>query len=71
MFYSTIGDEGVTPRLLLMGLPGVPEDRRPTEDTAWTRFGRLDGTDVESPRLTRKERGLAVQARVRLPVIVD
>src|SRR3954463_16192045 len=24
-------DEGVTPRLLWMGLPGVPEDRRPTE----------------------------------------
>src|ERR1043165_3278438 len=24
-------DEGVTPRLLQMGLPGVPEDRRPTE----------------------------------------
>ena len=24
-------DEGVTPRLLSMGLPGVPEDRRPTE----------------------------------------
>src|SRR3954468_19810707 len=23
--------EGVTPRLLPMGLPGVPEDRRPTE----------------------------------------
>ena len=26
-----VGDEGVTPRLLLMGLPGVLEDRRPTE----------------------------------------
>src|ERR1041385_5003788 len=24
-------DEGVTPRLLWMGLPGVPEDRRPTK----------------------------------------
>ena len=25
------GDEGVTPRLLRMSLPGVPEDRRPTK----------------------------------------
>ena len=64
-------DEGVTPRLLLMGLPGVPEDRRPMEAIAWTRLGLLDGTDVESPRLTRKDQGLAVQARVILPVIVD
>src|ERR1041384_1006144 len=28
--HSGATDEGVTPRLLWMGLPGVPEDRRPT-----------------------------------------
>src|ERR1041384_3893052 len=27
----SLTDEGVTPRLLSMGLPGVPEDRRPTD----------------------------------------
>src|SRR4051812_46839840 len=29
--HSGATDEGVTPRILQMGLPGVPEDRRPTE----------------------------------------
>src|SRR3954469_3413574 len=40
--------EGVTPRLLPMGLPGVPEDRRPTELPPWPTnwHGR------RSPRLT-------------------
>ena len=51
-------DEGVPPRLLLTGLPGVPEDRRPKEAIAWTRLGSLDGTDIESPRLTRKVQDL-------------
>src|ERR1041385_8301700 len=27
----TVDDEGVTPRLLWVSLPGVPEDRRPTK----------------------------------------
>ena len=51
-------DDGVTPRLLLMGLPGVLEDGGPMEAIAWTRLGPLDGTDIESPRLTRKEQDL-------------
>ena len=29
------GDEGVTPRLLWIGLPGVLEDRRPTKIPPW------------------------------------
>src|SRR4051812_40463635 len=29
--HSGATEEGVTPRLLPMGLPGVPEDRSPTE----------------------------------------
>src|SRR3954463_12226474 len=40
--HSGATDEGVTPRLLQMGLPGVPEDRRPMK----TRLGPLIGTDV-------------------------
>ena len=34
-------------------------------------LGPLDGTDVGSPRLTRKVQGLAVQLRVRILVIID
>src|SRR4051812_29925989 len=39
-------DEGVTPRLLWMGLRGVPEDRRPTKMLPGPSLGPLSGTDV-------------------------
>src|SRR4051812_9605680 len=59
-------DEGVIPRLLTMGLPGVPEDKRPTElshgspwPASWHRH--------RSPRLARKvqEACRTEQVRVR------
>ena len=34
-------DEGVTPRLLRVRLPGVPEDRRPARSTSGPSFGPL------------------------------
>src|SRR3954465_1948333 len=39
--HSGATDEGMTPRLLRMGLPGVPEDRRPARTPLGPRLGPL------------------------------
>src|SRR3954468_5671862 len=44
--HSGATDEGVTPRLLQMGLPGVLEDRRPTKIPPGLHLGPPSGTDV-------------------------
>ena len=44
--HSGATNEGLTPRLLRMGLPGVPEDGRPTKMSPGPGLGPLCGTDV-------------------------
>src|ERR1041385_6578873 len=60
--HSGATDEGVTPRLLRISLPGVPEDRRPTKiqprPANWHRHRIL--------RLTRKVRKPAVRSKLGL-----
>src|ERR1041385_3360890 len=60
--HSGATDEGVTPRLLRISLPGVPEDRRPMKihprPANWHRRRSL--------RLTRKVRRPAVRSKLGL-----
>src|SRR3954471_21734648 len=60
--HSGATEEGVTPRLLRISLPGVPEDRRPMKiqprPAGWHRRRSL--------RLTRKVRSPAVRSKLGL-----